>query len=169
MKRPGGPSCSARIAHRAHNPRPPRGHLEDELMPKYAELIYNGFWFSPEREMLQVLIDKSQEMVAAGCGSSLQGRHHVTGRDSFAFALRPGSRDLRGRRGAPTTTTTPAASSSSTRCACGRWRSAEESHRKELRLPALPQQRARTGRAGRPFASSLSLTPFALAAAATNL
>ena len=34
-------------------------HLKDELMPKYAELIYNGFWFSPEREMLQVLIDKS--------------------------------------------------------------------------------------------------------------
>jgi argininosuccinate synthase len=38
-------------------------HLKDELMPKYAELIYNGFWFSPEREMLQVLIDKSQEFV----------------------------------------------------------------------------------------------------------
>ena len=35
-------------------------HLKDELMPKYAELIYNGFWFSPEREMLQSLIDKSQ-------------------------------------------------------------------------------------------------------------
>ncbi|MBF0677860.1 MAG: argininosuccinate synthase [Devosia sp.] len=38
-------------------------HLKDELMPKYAELIYNGFWFSPEREMLQALIDKSQEYV----------------------------------------------------------------------------------------------------------
>ncbi|MEO1065855.1 MAG: argininosuccinate synthase [Pseudomonadota bacterium] len=38
-------------------------HLKDEIMPRYAELIYNGFWFSPEREMLQVLIDKSQEMV----------------------------------------------------------------------------------------------------------
>ncbi|MDG1371876.1 MAG: argininosuccinate synthase [Paracoccaceae bacterium] len=36
-------------------------HLKDELMPKYAELIYNGFWFSPEREMLQAMIDKSQE------------------------------------------------------------------------------------------------------------
>jgi argininosuccinate synthase len=36
-------------------------HLKDELMPKYAELIYNGYWFSPEREMLQALIDKSQE------------------------------------------------------------------------------------------------------------
>lgn len=38
-------------------------HLKDELMPKYAELIYNGFWFSPEREMLQALIDTSQEHV----------------------------------------------------------------------------------------------------------
>jgi argininosuccinate synthase len=38
-------------------------HLKDELMPRYAELIYNGFWFSPEREMLQALIDKSQEFV----------------------------------------------------------------------------------------------------------
>jgi argininosuccinate synthase len=38
-------------------------HLKDELMPSYAELIYNGFWFSPEREMLQALIDKSQEFV----------------------------------------------------------------------------------------------------------
>jgi argininosuccinate synthase len=38
-------------------------HLKDELMPKYAELIYNGFWFAPEREMLQALIDKSQQFV----------------------------------------------------------------------------------------------------------
>ena len=38
-------------------------HLKDELMPKYAELIYNGYWYSPEREMLQALIDKSQEHV----------------------------------------------------------------------------------------------------------
>jgi argininosuccinate synthase len=35
-------------------------HLKDELMPRYAELIYNGFWFSPERQMLQALIDRSQ-------------------------------------------------------------------------------------------------------------
>ena len=39
------------------------GHLKDELMPRYAELIYNGFWYSPEREMLQAAIDKSQEHV----------------------------------------------------------------------------------------------------------
>ncbi len=38
-------------------------HLKDELMPRYAELVYNGFWFSPEREMLQALVDKSQENV----------------------------------------------------------------------------------------------------------
>jgi argininosuccinate synthase len=38
-------------------------HLKDELMPKYAELIYNGYWFSPERDMLQALIDRSQERV----------------------------------------------------------------------------------------------------------
>jgi argininosuccinate synthase len=39
-------------------------HLKDEIMPRYAELIYNGFWYAPEREMLQALIDKSQEFVA---------------------------------------------------------------------------------------------------------
>ncbi|MEM6680944.1 MAG: argininosuccinate synthase [Pseudomonadota bacterium] len=38
-------------------------HLKDDLMPRYAELVYNGFWFSPEREMLQAAIDKSQEHV----------------------------------------------------------------------------------------------------------
>ncbi|PIE08289.1 MAG: argininosuccinate synthase [Rhodobacterales bacterium] len=40
------------------------GHLKDSIMPRYAELIYNGFWFSPEREMLQALIDKSQDYVS---------------------------------------------------------------------------------------------------------
>ncbi len=39
-------------------------HLKDQLMPQYAELIYNGFWFSPERDMLQAAIDKSQEFVS---------------------------------------------------------------------------------------------------------
>ena len=39
------------------------GHLKDSIMPRYAELIYNGFWFSPEREMLQALIDESQKHV----------------------------------------------------------------------------------------------------------
>jgi len=58
-------------------------HLKDELMPRYAELIYNGFWFSPEREMLQALIDKSQEHVAGEVRLKLyKGNVMVTGRES---------------------------------------------------------------------------------------
>lgn len=58
-------------------------HLKDELMPKYAELIYNGFWFSPEREMLQVLIDKSQEFVTGEVKLKLyKGGVHLIGRTS---------------------------------------------------------------------------------------
>ncbi len=58
-------------------------HLKDELMPRYAELIYNGFWFSPEREMLQALIDRSQEMVTGEVTLKLyKGGVHVIGRTS---------------------------------------------------------------------------------------
>ncbi len=58
-------------------------HLKDELMPKYAELIYNGFWFSPERELLQGLIDKSQEKVAGRVRRKLyKGNVAVVGRAS---------------------------------------------------------------------------------------
>jgi len=58
-------------------------HLKDELMPKYAELIYYGFWFSPEREMLQVAIDKSQEFVTGQVRLKLyKGNAGVVGRDS---------------------------------------------------------------------------------------
>ena len=58
-------------------------HLKDELMPKYAELIYNGFWFSPEREMLQALIDKSQEAVTGRVTLKLyKGSAWVIGRES---------------------------------------------------------------------------------------
>ena len=58
-------------------------HLKDELMPRYAELIYNGFWFSPEREMLQALIDKSQELVAGTVRLKLyKGNVMVIGRES---------------------------------------------------------------------------------------
>ena len=58
-------------------------HLKDELMPRYAELIYNGFWFAPEREMLQALIDKSQEMVAGQVRIKLyKGNVSVIGRES---------------------------------------------------------------------------------------
>jgi argininosuccinate synthase len=58
-------------------------HLKDELMPKYAELIYNGFWFSPERVMLQALIDKSQEHVTGSVRLKLyKGSAWVIGRES---------------------------------------------------------------------------------------
>ena len=58
-------------------------HLKDEIMPRYAELIYNGFWFSPEREMLQALIDKSQEHVEGSVTLELyKGNTIVIGRES---------------------------------------------------------------------------------------
>ena len=96
-------------------------HLKDELMPRYAELVYNGFWFAPEREMLQALIDKSQEHVEGTVRlEALQGPG-ARGRAQIAeLALQPRPRHLRGRPGLR-----PArrrrASSSSTRCASG-WR-----------------------------------------------
>ena len=58
-------------------------HLKDELMPRYAELIYNGFWFAPEREMLQAAIDKSQTSVCGSVRLKLyKGNVIVTGRTS---------------------------------------------------------------------------------------
>jgi len=58
-------------------------HLKDDVMPRYAELIYNGFWFSPEREMLQALIDKSQEHVEGTVRLKLyKGSVRVVGRKS---------------------------------------------------------------------------------------
>jgi argininosuccinate synthase len=58
-------------------------HLKDEVMPRYAELIYNGFWFSPERKMLQALIDKSQEHVEGTVRMKLyKGNAAVVGRKS---------------------------------------------------------------------------------------
>jgi argininosuccinate synthase len=58
-------------------------HLKDELMPKYAELIYNGFWFSPEREMLQAAIDKSQQYVGGRVRLKLyKGNVGVVARES---------------------------------------------------------------------------------------
>jgi argininosuccinate synthase len=58
-------------------------HLKDEIMPRYASLIYNGFWFSPEREMLQALIDKSQEHVTGKVRVKLyKGNSTVIGRES---------------------------------------------------------------------------------------
>src|SRR5882672_1312018 len=66
-------------------------HLKDELMPRYAELVYNGFWFAPEREMLQALIDKSQEPVDGKVRLKLyKGSVRVVGRQSpnslYSFA-----------------------------------------------------------------------------------
>ncbi len=59
------------------------GHLKDEIMPRYASLIYNGFWFSPEREMLQALIDRSQEKVTGRVRVKLyKGNVTVIGRES---------------------------------------------------------------------------------------
>jgi len=58
-------------------------HLKDELMPKYAELIYNGLWFSPEREMMQALIDQSQGYVSGEVRLKLfKGSVFVIGRSS---------------------------------------------------------------------------------------
>ncbi len=58
-------------------------HLKDELMPRYAELVYNGYWFSPERQMLQALIDKSQENVTGTVRMKLfKGQASVVGRKS---------------------------------------------------------------------------------------
>ena len=58
-------------------------HLKDELMPRYAELIYNGFWFAPEREMLQALVDRSQQKVDGRVRLKLyKGLARVVGRQS---------------------------------------------------------------------------------------
>ena len=58
-------------------------HLKDELAPRYAELVYNGFWFSPEREMLQAAIDHSQAKVTGTVRLKLyKGACHITGRKS---------------------------------------------------------------------------------------
>ncbi len=81
---PGGTILA--VAHRAiESITLDRGaaHLKDELMPKYAELIYNGFWFSPEREMLQALIDKSQAHVSGRVRLKLyKGNTILIGRSS---------------------------------------------------------------------------------------
>ncbi|CCB67859.1 MULTISPECIES: argininosuccinate synthase [unclassified Hyphomicrobium] len=65
-------------------------HLKDEIMPRYAELIYNGFWFSPEREMLQALIDKSQENVEGEVTLELYKGNVITvGRESTKSLYSP--------------------------------------------------------------------------------
>jgi argininosuccinate synthase len=81
---PGGTLLS--VAHRAiESLTLDRGamHLKDEVMPRYAELIYNGFWFSPEREALQALIDTTQKRVTGVVRLKLyKGSARVVGRQS---------------------------------------------------------------------------------------
>ena len=63
-------------------------HLKDELMPRYAELIYNGYWWSPEREMLQKMIDASQETVNGKVRVKLyKGNVIIVGRESSSDSL----------------------------------------------------------------------------------
>jgi argininosuccinate synthase len=63
-------------------------HLKDELMPKYAEMIYNGYWWSPEREALQAMIDKTQETVNGDVRIKLyKGNVIVEGRRSESDSL----------------------------------------------------------------------------------
>ena len=65
-------------------------HLKDELMPRYAKLIYNGFWFAPEREMLQAAIDKTQENVCGTVRLKLyKGSVMVVGRSSELSLFNP--------------------------------------------------------------------------------
>jgi len=65
-------------------------HLKDELMPRYAKLIYNGFWFAPEREMLQAAIDKTQQNVRGTVRLKLyKGNIMVVGRSSDLSLFNP--------------------------------------------------------------------------------
>ena len=64
------------------------GHMKDELMPRYAKLIYNGYWFAPEREMLQSAIDQTQEVVNGVVRLKLyKGNVYVAGRKSASNSL----------------------------------------------------------------------------------
>jgi len=65
-------------------------HMKDELSPKYAELVYNGYWFSPEREMIQSMIDKSQVNVEGKVRLKLyKGNTMITGRESSMSLYNP--------------------------------------------------------------------------------
>ncbi len=103
------------------------GHLKDELMPRYAELIYNGFWFSPEREMLQAL---DRQVAGAGrrrsAAQALQGQCHRHRPRKQSLALFVDAGDLRGRQGRLRPEGRRRASSSSMRCVCARSGSANK-------------------------------------------
>ncbi len=149
---PGGTILA--VAHRAiESITLDRGaaHLKDQIMPQYAELIYNGFWFSPEREMLQALIDKSQEFVTGDVRLKLyKGGVHVIGRSSdyslydqdlVTFEEGAVAYDHRDA----------AASSSSTPCACAPSASARRSSASEAGDCPPPTRESRCGRPRRVF------------------
>ena len=72
-------------------------HLKELLMPRYAELVYYGFWFSPEREMFQALADKSQaKVVGHGAAEALQGQRHGDRPGEPELALFGRAGDVRG-------------------------------------------------------------------------
>ena len=114
------------VAHRAiESVTLDRGaaHLKDELMPRYAELIYNGFWFSPEREMLQAAIDHSQaQRRRRGHADALQGQRHRDGPQVRRLALRRIARHLRGRSRRLRPEGRCRLHQASTPCAYARWR-----------------------------------------------
>jgi len=99
-------------------------HLKDDLMPRYASLIYNGYWWSPERKMLQTMIDASQATVNGKVRVKLyKGNVDVVG--ASRRAIRCSTRRSRRSRttAAPTIRRMPRGSSSSTPCACASRRS----------------------------------------------
>ncbi len=108
-------------------------HLKDDLMPRYASLIYNGYWWSPERRALQVLIDHTQANVNGFVRLKLyKGSVGVVARDSKDTLFDQNIATFDDDR-ARTTRPTPAASSSSMRCGCGSPRTRAASAR-DIRL-----------------------------------
>jgi hypothetical protein len=96
-------------------------HLKDELMPRYAELIYNGYWFSPEREMLQAAIDQTQQVVNGDVRLKLyKGNVLVVGRRSETTACSTSPSPPSRRTPAPTIRATRPASSAQCAAAAAR-------------------------------------------------
>ena len=96
-------------------------HLKDSFIPKYAELVYYGFWFSPEREMLQAAIDRSQEHVEGTVRLKLyKGNVHRGRPQEPEVALQRRARHSSRMTAAPMTRRTQRASSASTHSASAR-------------------------------------------------
>ena len=93
--------------------------LKDDLMPRYARMIYNGYWFSPERRLLQTLIDESQKAVNGMVRVKLyKGTVIIVGRSSTPTRCSTRRSRLSRTTRAPTTRRMPPASSGSMRCGC---------------------------------------------------